>query len=303
MAQSSTETPEVCSYEGSGYRTDFWEGRGRDYEDRVERIALQRLLPPSGKRLLEIGAGFGRLTNEFSGYEQVILLDYSRSLLAEAQAHLGTSERFVYVAANIYESPIADGVCDAATMIRVIHHMEDVPAALKQIRMALTPEATFVLEFANKRNFKAMVRHLLRRQDWSPYSEAPVEFVKLNFDFHPRYIHKALESADFQTKRHLAVSYLRMGLLKRLIPTGILVGLDSLLQWTGSIANLSPSVFTRNIATGSTPPAALDGSLFKCPSCKNVNMDEQTDYIDCGNCGARWSKEGGIYNFKEPINS
>jgi ubiquinone/menaquinone biosynthesis C-methylase UbiE len=303
MAQSSTETPAVCSYEGSGYRTDFWEGRGRDYEDRVERIALRRLLPSTGKRLLEIGAGFGRLTDEFSGYEQVILLDYSRSLLAEAQAHLGTNERFIYVAANIYESPIADGVCDAATMIRVIHHMEDAPAALTQIRMALAPQATFVLEFANKRNLKAMVRHLLRRQDWSPYSEAPVEFVKLNFDFHPRYIRKALEAADFKTNRQLTVSYLRMGFLKRLIPTGLLVKMDSLLQWTGAVATFSPSVFTRNITVGSTPSARLDGSLFKCPSCKNAKLIEQTDYLDCGSCGARWSKEGGIYNFKEPLNT
>ncbi len=302
MTQSSTETPAVCSYEGSGYRTDFWEGRGRDYEDRVERIALRRLIPPTGKRLLEVGAGFGRLTDEFSGYEQVILLDYSRSLLAEAQAHLGTSERFVYVAANIYESPIADGVCDAATMIRVIHHMADAPAALKQIRKALAPDSTFVLEFANKRNLKAMARHLIRQQDWSPYSEEPVEFVELNFDFHPRYLQKALVSANFKTNRKLAVSYLRMGILKRLVPTGLLVGMDSLLQWTGAVANFSPSVFTRNIASGHSPSAALDGSLFKCPSCGNTDMKHHEDHLDCSGCGAKWSAEGGIYNFKEPLN-
>jgi hypothetical protein len=93
-----------------------------------------------------------------------------------------------------------------------------------------------------------------------------------------------------------------MGLLKRFIPTGLLVGLDSLLQWTGAVANFSPSIFTRNIAIGNTPTAALNGSLFKCPSCKKANLDEHDDYLDCGDCGAKWSKEGGIYNFKEPLN-
>ncbi|NJO83820.1 MAG: hypothetical protein HC828_14170 [Blastochloris sp.] len=57
------QPPKICDYEGSNYRTEFWEGRGREYEDQVERIALRRLLPPEGgRRLLEIGAGFGRLT-------------------------------------------------------------------------------------------------------------------------------------------------------------------------------------------------------------------------------------------------
>ena len=53
--------PRICDYEGSNYRTEFWEGRGRDYEDRVERIAVRRLLRGGGRRLLEVGAGFGRL--------------------------------------------------------------------------------------------------------------------------------------------------------------------------------------------------------------------------------------------------
>ena len=44
----------VCDYEGFAYRTEFW-GRGRDYEDGVERAALRRLLPPVGRRLIDIG--------------------------------------------------------------------------------------------------------------------------------------------------------------------------------------------------------------------------------------------------------
>ena len=41
--------PPICDYEGSNYRTEFWEGKGRNYEDQVERIALRRLLPKHGK--------------------------------------------------------------------------------------------------------------------------------------------------------------------------------------------------------------------------------------------------------------
>nr|HID13463.1 hypothetical protein [Anaerolineae bacterium] len=62
MEVTSQATHLICDYEGSAYRTEFW-GQGREYEDAVERIALQRLLPPSGRRIIEIGAGFGRLAD------------------------------------------------------------------------------------------------------------------------------------------------------------------------------------------------------------------------------------------------
>ena len=52
----------VCDYEGSDYRTRFWENQGREYEDGAERVALRRLMPPSGENLIDIGAGFGRLS-------------------------------------------------------------------------------------------------------------------------------------------------------------------------------------------------------------------------------------------------
>jgi SAM-dependent methyltransferase len=102
--QPHDDTPPICNYEGSTYRTDFWEGQGREYEDLAERWALRRLLPPAGQRILDIGAGFGRLAGLYGGYDQVILLDYSRSQLAYARQNLG-DERFIYVAADVYHLP------------------------------------------------------------------------------------------------------------------------------------------------------------------------------------------------------
>ena len=53
--QFAPRTHSVCDYEGTSYRARFWEGQGREYEDLAERIALRRLLPPTGHRLLELG--------------------------------------------------------------------------------------------------------------------------------------------------------------------------------------------------------------------------------------------------------
>lgn len=295
---ADTSTP-ICDYEGSHYRTEFWEGRGRDYEDLTERIALRHLLPPRGRRIVHLGAGFGRMTTELGGYDQVIVLDYSRTMLQEAQAHLGTGDRYLYVAADIYHLPLANGCCDAALMERVIHHMADVPAALAQIRAALVPGAPFVLEYASKRNLKAMVRYWLKRQDWSPFDLEPVEFVELNFDFHPDYMARCLREAGFETRWRRALSYFRIGLLKRAVPTPVLVALDRLLQPTGQFASFSPSVFTLNLAIGSSPASALDGPLFKCLNCGGP-LQREGDTMVCAQGDGRWAIHDGIYDFKEP---
>ncbi|MHB8819157.1 MAG: class I SAM-dependent methyltransferase, partial [Bellilinea sp.] len=79
------ETPPVCNYEGSDYQQSFWDQGGRAYEDAVEDVALRRLLPPSGRLMLELGAGAGRNTPRYHNFERVVLLDYSRTQLEQAR--------------------------------------------------------------------------------------------------------------------------------------------------------------------------------------------------------------------------
>jgi len=291
--------PDICDYEGSTYRTDFWEGRGREYEDRAERIAIRRLMPLEGGRILELGAGYGRLSQMFKGYEQVVLLDYSRSQLEFARENMG-DEGFLYVAANIYSMPFAPGVFDAATMIRVIHHMQDVAAVLRSIRRIMHQNGVFLLEYANKQNIKAIVRHMLGQQEWNPFDLEPVEFVELNFDFHPRYVDAELKQAQFKPGRKLTVSHYRIGLLKRLIPTGILVALDSMAQRTGNLWQFSPSVFVRTIAQGQDEPAP-EGAFWRCPACGGFDLTQSDDRVTCQSCKSQYGIYNGVYDFKEPL--
>jgi SAM-dependent methyltransferase len=292
------ENPTICDYEGSTYRTDFWEGKGREYEDRVERIAIRRLLPPTGDRIMEVGAGFGRLAPLYAGYRQVVLLDYSRSQLEFARQQYG-DERFLYVAANVYQMPFAPRAFDQVIMVRVLHHMQDPLAALQSIRRTMQQGGTFVLEFANKRNLKAIIRWLLRRQSWNPFERQPVEFAELNYDFHPRYVRETLLTAGFQPGRTLAVSYFRLGLLKRIVPPAILSTFDSLLQPTGNLFQFSPSVFLRSEAVGEDEPVPA-GAFWRCPICGSYSLDEALDSLICRGCNKKWAKRQGIYDFKEP---
>ena len=84
--------PPVCDYEGSDYQTSFWDQGGREYEDRAEAIALKTAATRAADSLLlELGAGAGRNTPRYTGYERIVLLDYSRTQLQQARARLGDS--------------------------------------------------------------------------------------------------------------------------------------------------------------------------------------------------------------------
>ncbi len=292
------QTPPVCSYEGSDYQDSFWEKGGREYEDLAEAIALKRLLPDKGNLMLELGAGAGRNTPRYAQYERVVLLDYSRSQLEQAIQRLGQQHRYIFVAADVYHLPFTGGLFDGATMIRTLHHMADPLQALKSIRRVLAHEASFILEFANKRNLKAMLRYLVGKQPWSPYDLAPVEFADLNFDFHPRAIRQWLHECEFSIERQLSVSHFRMGLLKRHLSAKLLAGMDSVLQWTGAFAQLSPSVFTRARLMGESPVPSRD-AFFKCPAC-GQDLPEVSQDIQCPQCSQNWPYRDGIYDFRLP---
>ena len=298
-------TPPVCDYEGSDYQTSFWEQGGRQYEDRAEAIALKRLLPARGQLLLELGAGAGRNTPRYTGYERIVLLDYSRTQLQQARARLGNSPRYIYVAADIYKLPFIDGLFDGATMIRTLHHMAEAPQALAQVGRVLEPGAIFILEYANKLNLKAILRYWLGQQSWSPFTHEPVEFEKLNFDFHPAAIRAWLADLSFTIQKVLTVSHFRIGLLKRALPAGLLAGLDGLLQPSGALFQLSPSVFVRARLAGLPAPTAtrpqnpLD--FFRCPECGADPLQDQGAALLCMGCGKKWGLKDGIYDFREPL--
>jgi ubiquinone/menaquinone biosynthesis C-methylase UbiE/uncharacterized protein YbaR (Trm112 family) len=282
----------LCDYQDYDYRARFW--AERDYEDAVERIALSRLLPPRGGRLVEIGAAYGRLADLYGGYDQVVLLDPAKSQLREAQKRLGDDARYLYVVGDAYRLPLSSRSFDVALTVRVLHHLSDVPAAFDEIHRILRPEGRYLLEYANKRNLKEILRYLVGRSWRDPFSPQPVEYAPLHFNFHPSYIENKLRDASFRVERTLAVSSLRLTLLKRLLPNSLRIRADGLLQSPTAPLKLAPSVFLATRAEKQGP--AQDG-LFRCPECGDEELEEATSAVHCSRCGRSWPVEDGIYNF------
>lgn len=289
----------ICDYEGTSYRARFWEGQGREYEDLAERIALRHLLPGRGRRIVELGASFGRLADLYSGYDQVILLDYAKSGLREAQERLGRSDRYIFVAADIYHLPLAPGACDTAVTVRVLHHLADIADALTGIARTLQPGGAYVVEYANKRNLKSIARYAARRQKWSPFDPQPYEFARLNFDFHPSWMAAQLRAAGFRIEAGRAVSHFRQPTLKRLVPPDALAAVDGSIQQVSAAWKLAPSVFLRTRRAG--PGPVQTGSPFCCPTCGNLELAAAPAALTCQACHAVWAIDDGIYDFKNPV--
>jgi len=287
--------PAICSYENSRYRTRFWPGR--KYEDRAERIALAKMLPPSGKRLCEIGAGFGRLADEYAGYDCVVLLDYSVSLLREAAERLENDPRFIFVAADLYDLPFADSALDSVVTVRVLHHVVNLPLAFAQIARVLRPRGAYVTEFANKRHLKARLRRWVTGRGPDLDNLEPHEFIRLNFDFHPRQVVQTLGAAGFRLKEERAVSTFRVAALKRLVPSWLLAWADGLLQRPLAGRDLTPSIFL-STESGKPGDAQLNRMLWRCLTCGSTDFEASGEGLVCRACGRIYPILEDIIDFR-----
>jgi ribosomal protein S27AE len=149
------------------------------------------------------------------------------------------------------------------------------------------------------------VRYWTGHQEWNPFTREPVEFARLNYDFHPRQVQAWCEEVGFRVEQKLAVSHFRSPVLKRWLPVGALTALDAALQPTGRWWQFTPSVFYRLRAGKS----ALDINrndlpelqLFRCPKCGHTPLSAATESLVCGQCGRHWGMRGGIYDFRSPL--
>jgi SAM-dependent methyltransferase len=231
----------LATYEDLAYRDVFWSSRA--YEDACDRIALRALLPRSGRRLIEVGAGFGRLASEYTGFDEVALLDSSAVHLVAAIEALGDDPRYRIVSGDATALPFPDGYFDAAVCVRVLHHFADPSSVVAELGRVVRPGGVVVLEYANRRNLKSIARRLLGRQTWSAFGLGAVEYKPLHFDHSPVSVRRSLRAAGFAVERMRAVSLFRLGALTRLSRPETLARLEGRLQEPLGSITPGPSVF------------------------------------------------------------
>lgn len=237
------------------YRDAFWPVR--DYEDRCDRLALRALLPRTGGSILDVGAGFGRLADEYAAFRRVTLLDASTVLLDAARERYGADERFAIVEGEAAHLPFPDESFDAAVSVRVLVNVHDPLPVFREVHRVLRPGGSFVFEFANRAHVLAAARYLLGRQSWSPSGLDAHEYRPAHFAHHPTRIKRQLRVAGLEPDSIRTVSLFRAAWLKQHVPAAMLAGVESYLQ--GPLGPLvpGPSVYIRAIRSDA---ATIDGA-------------------------------------------
>lgn len=243
-----------AAYDSYDYPS-YWVGR--EYEHASEGIAIKRFLEaiPKIGTACEVGAGFGRLipTYVFRA-NKVIITEPSARLLGMAKLKYspGKNIRFVQSSLANLSKKIKAGSLDLAIFVRVLHHMEDIDAAIEAVCHLVKPGGHLILEFANKRHLKATIFEFLKGNFTFPMDIFPKDLRSRRslkkdtlpfFNYHPDDVKYALERCHFKIVEKLSVSNVRSSFIKRVIPTNTLVLIEKYLQKPLSYINFGPSIF------------------------------------------------------------
>jgi ubiquinone/menaquinone biosynthesis C-methylase UbiE len=229
---------------------------GRRYEHESEILAIKHFLQKIKRveSILEIGAGYGRLTSSylFRG-KKIILSDPSAKLLGIARKKNKSKKvRFIQSKLENLSGKVRASSCDMVIMVRVLHHIEDIDNTFRVVSRILKDRGYFILEFPNKRHFKATFSEFTKGNFTFPIDIFPKDIrcaknLKKNtlpfINYHPDHITRRLESNNFEIIEKLSVSNLRSPLFKRIMPMEFLLFLDQFFYRLFSFFNFGPSIF------------------------------------------------------------
>lgn len=230
----------------------YWEGR--EYEHASEVISLKHFLNRIKEigNIVEVGAGFARLTNTYlHRAKKIILVDPSSRLLALAKKNY--PDKKVNTLKSVVENlpkKIKGRSADLVILIRVLHHIKDLDSAFSAINKILKKNGYFILEFANKCHGKAAFSEFLKGNLTFLHDIFPKEVGhkktngKLPFlNYHPDVIKEKLSNHGFKVIEVRSVSNIRSPFVKRIIPVELILPVEKILQEPLSRFNFGPSIF------------------------------------------------------------
>jgi SAM-dependent methyltransferase len=289
-------------YEGIEYE-EFWTGSSRSRLDDLEHAVVRRLHPLPGRRIIDLGCGYGRLADCYADrFEQVILFDASISLLRQAalqwQSRARMNGKAWFVAGDINHLPFRKASFDAVLMVRVFHHLPDSQACLSEIQRILCDTGRFTFSYSNKRNLARIMAYLLRRDPINPFSLQPYNIEPTRIRHHPSFVENLLADLGF---KHIV--YQGVGVFDK-IPERI--GGRKIWDFAGERlapffgkTRLAPWIFCQG--TLRKHDALIEGNhledLLQCPSCGNRMVCQQEEYV-CVGCRERFSIVDGILDLR-----
>src|SRR4051812_36738227 len=167
MSTCTPPQPSVIDYDQGGYDyREFW--TDRQYEDWAESRVLDRIIGKFGhpRWFADFGGGFGRNAVHYRDRDRhSVIVDYSANNLTHAgELHAAdvAAGRIHLVRGSVTELPFVDGAFDAAMVVRVLHHLDDVEQALNE--MGRTINGSWLVDVPIKHHALGRLRSAVRLQ-------------------------------------------------------------------------------------------------------------------------------------------
>lgn len=228
----------------------YWDGR--DYENAAEQIAITRLIGAKRfKNAADIGGGYGRLCIFLKNFaDKVTLAEPSQQQLDIGKEFLKDHPEIDRVLTQADDLQFKDKSLDLITMIRVMHHIPDPATEFSELARVLSDDGYLILEVANYAHGRNRIKHALKgkklptepvdiRSEDRKADKDEIAFVNHN----PKTVIKQLAHAGLKVEKTLSVSNLRSPSLKKILPKGVMLLSERILQPTLAKTYFGPSVF------------------------------------------------------------
>lgn len=123
---------------------------GHDSYDRFHRDAFLELLPPPGRRTIDLGCGEGRLARDLAALgHRVVAVDAAPSMVRLAREADPEGE---YLLASAASLPLEDRCADLVLAFMTLMDMDDAEGAVREARRVLEPGGRFCLALVHPLN-------------------------------------------------------------------------------------------------------------------------------------------------------
>jgi ubiquinone/menaquinone biosynthesis C-methylase UbiE/DNA-directed RNA polymerase subunit RPC12/RpoP len=313
----------IANYELNDYTYDaFW--ARREYEHLAEVNVLSSILKrhvseQEKKVIVDVGGAYGRLSPLYRDtFKRFIISDYSTIELRHAQKELSDYvNKMNLVALNVYNVPFKDESIDVLMSVRLIHHIASPEIMMAEMYRILRPGGTFILEVAHKQHLLGFIKALFRGKLSQFFSEEPHRVMhnpaesqgikegqeSIMFSFTSQHIERIAQASGFKVKELKACSFFRLPFIKKVIPTSILLVLESFAQSFFSWTKITPSLFYVLQKRGDFSPVKEEFSLtaiLQCPHCSARMSYSQQDDLQCEKCNEKFFVKNGIFDLRDP---
>lgn len=283
-------------YEDVDYR-EYWADPHLARQDSLEHALIAQMLPATGRRIVDVGGGYGRLSSCYVGrFDTSVVLDGSMSLLEKARRIV--DPRVVLVAGDVLQLPFRPAAFDAVLNIRVLQHLPEVEHAVAELGRITAGGGQLVFSYHNKRNARRVAIYLAGKPIPSPFSLESAEVSPALISRHPAYMESLLAEHGFGAPEYRGAASIE-GLEALAERLGARQPLGMRMAGFLGRHRLAPWLIGRSTATGGGPliDAESVSDIFECPACHG-SLHRTPDGFTCTACETHYPITNGIADFR-----